>query len=114
MPRPLIRLRNEACSNWILSHVLPFVRVAFAVANQMIEETFLPMRQGDRNCAGQSTLEHPHPLPQREVQVPANEQMNVVGHDEVIPDQPSGCLRTPLPGRDDDGRPQTEMEPLTE
>jgi len=40
----------------------------------------MSMRRHDRNCAGRRTLKHSYPLPQREVQIPANKQTKVVRH----------------------------------
>jgi len=50
LPRPLVWILDEPRPHGILSHVFPFLRIALAVTNQMIEKAWLPMRRRRRNC----------------------------------------------------------------
>jgi hypothetical protein len=45
---PSVRRFAQFCSYWIRAHIIPFLRVAFTGAQQMIEKAFLPVRLG--NC----------------------------------------------------------------
>jgi hypothetical protein len=43
LPVPIIGVSNQASPNGILANIIPFLSVALAVADQMIEKSFLPM-----------------------------------------------------------------------
>jgi len=45
--RPSLRRLAQSCSYRIHSHIIPFLRVAFMAAQQMVEKTFLPVRLGN-------------------------------------------------------------------
>ena len=42
--RPIFRLLNQSRAHGIHPHVIPFFRIAFAAAQQMVEKSFLPSR----------------------------------------------------------------------
>jgi len=49
LPWPIVTMPNETGTDWILRDIVPFLRVAFAVTNEVIEKSFLPMRRWRRD-----------------------------------------------------------------
>ena len=40
--RPIFGLCNQTRTHWILVHIIPFLGVAFQIANEVVEESALP------------------------------------------------------------------------
>ena len=73
----------------IFTDVIPFFAHAFATAQEMIEESFLPWCPARGRFPGrfrEELLELANPAPQDEIHRTAHEKMNVVGHDDVSAD----------------------------
>src|SRR5438132_10515297 len=83
LPRPFPAIFNESSPDRIPTNVFPFFRVTFALANEMVEKTRLPMRSCFGNCCRQAPFQNAHPLDEDEIQAAAYEQMNVIRHDYI-------------------------------
>lgn len=53
------------------------------MANYVIEEAGLPMRQGGQNRFGQNTLKHPDPLYENEIGAACDKQMYMIRHEHI-------------------------------
>src|SRR6266513_3372059 len=85
---PLVWIVDKSSTNGILSNVIPFVSVAFIVAENMIKKAALP----DRRCTYQgnmfreSLFQHSYPWPELKIVGSADEKMNVIRHHHVSAD----------------------------
>ena len=87
--RPSIGICYETSAHWIVAHVIPFLGVALVTAQHVIEESTLPDRPSDLTANDlflQALLQHAEPSSKREVVGSADEQMEVIGHDDVAAD----------------------------
>ena len=65
--RPIFPAVNQACTNWISADIFPFLRVAFIVAQHVIEESFLPnlcVLSRPTRRFGQRLFQHSNPSAQ--------------------------------------------------
>jgi hypothetical protein len=83
---PIIGILNELRADWIVTHVIPFLCVAFVAAQHVVEESTLPdwvRAFVADNRLLEALLEHSRPSSQFEIVRSTDEQMNVIGHDDV-------------------------------
>src|SRR4029077_2981307 len=81
---PIIGFRYQPSANGILPDVIPFVSVAFIVAEDIIEKAALPDRRGLwRNLFRESLFQHSYPWPELKIIGSADEKMKVIGHDYI-------------------------------
>jgi hypothetical protein len=83
--RPLCSGINKSGTNRILLNVIPFLRVAFLVAQNVIKKSWLPQWSISRraNCHGHCSFQAIHPFNKVEVIIPSHEEMQMIGHDDV-------------------------------
>ena len=86
--RPILSLLYQTLSHRILTNVLPLLRVAFAIAQPVMETTVLKSsRIGNR--FSQPVFPEPQPAFNGEFQIMRHaEQMQMVRHQEIIAHQP--------------------------
>lgn len=81
---------HQACSDRILSNVFPFLAHAFVIPQDVIEKAFLPnlpLRFRPTDPASKSLLQSSNPPTKNKVIAAANEQMNMVGHQDIPADR---------------------------
>lgn len=83
LERPLIGLGSESGFHWILADIVPFFRVAFTVAQNMIEESGLPMGRIGLDGCGQGALEQPNGGADFLIVCDPDEAVHMVGHDDI-------------------------------
>lgn len=87
---PVFRTLDQARSHRILPNVFPFLAHAFFVSQEVIEKAFLPnlsfgVRPTYPACKG--LLQSSNPPTKNKVIAAANEQMNMVGHQDIPADR---------------------------
>jgi hypothetical protein len=82
---PLVWIVDKSSTNGVLSNVIPFVSVAFIVAENMIKKAALPDRRGpcQRNMFCESLFQHSYPWPKLKIVGSADEKMNMIGHHHI-------------------------------
>jgi len=84
LKRPFIRHRNQGRSHWIFAHVIPFLRIALAVANNVIEETALPKTGSAASDGGSyNAFQSANPDAQIEIIATTHKQADVVRHNHI-------------------------------
>ncbi|HEU5396517.1 MAG TPA: hypothetical protein VFV81_05065 [Verrucomicrobiae bacterium] len=87
---PVFRRSHQAGAHGILANVSPLLRIALAVSQPMVKSTRLKC-PGVRMYFGETIFPKAHPAFDSESQIPwGAEQMQVVGHQEIIADEPRG------------------------
>ncbi len=84
--RPIFPAVNQACTNWISADIFPFLRVAFIVAQHVIEESFLPnlcVLSRPTRRFGQRLFQHSNPSAQNKSWSAADKQMDMVRHNHI-------------------------------
>ena len=90
LERPFIRYPNQSRSHRILSNIIPFLRIAFAVPDDVIKRAALPNRDSAARDGGSyNAFQSSHPDSQIKIESAAGKQVNVVGHDHVAPHRES-------------------------
>ena len=98
---PIIGSCHKPCTDRILPHVVPFLRVALVTPQNVIEESTLPdwvCARGPHDALRETLFQKTDPASQLKVVRPADEQMNVIGHNHVAPDG-DVVLRVCSPGK---------------
>jgi hypothetical protein len=85
---PLVWIIDKSSTNGVLSNVIPFVSVAFIVAENMIKKAALPDRRGpyQRNMFRESLFQDSDPWPKLKIVGSADEKMNMIGHHHISAD----------------------------
>ncbi len=92
---PLGYVLHKAFADWIFSHVLPFFRIALAVAKAVVKRMRLPAPIVMIVQFPELPFPISHPIVKGIFQVMwRGEEMNVIGHHNVIAHEPFRC-RTP-------------------
>jgi len=88
--RPILHPLHQPGAHRILLHVLPLLRIAFSIAHPMMKPACLK-RPGVRMRFGKSVFPKTDPTLDRELQITRRaEEMQVVGHEQIITHEPSG------------------------
>lgn len=88
LERPFLDSLNQASPNRILTHIFPFLRIAFGIPNHVIKKSafpnFGPLRT---HLSTQDQFQHPPPLLQAKLARSRYKYVQVIGHDNI----PSYC-----------------------
>jgi len=87
--RPIVRVRHQVVSNWVVSHVLPLRDELLIRYHSRVPMTRLPLVRrvlvsNRKACLPELTPRLERPLPA----IPSCKQVNVVWHDNVAADEP--------------------------
>ena len=86
--RPILRSLRQLVAHRILPHVLPLLRIAFAIVQAMVKPATLE-RPNIRMRLGKLIFPERHPLLDGELQITRrSEQMHVIRHEQIIAHQP--------------------------
>ena len=89
--RPVLRAFHQFGPHRILADILPLLRVTFPITQTMMKTACLKSSRV-RMRFGEAVLPETHPTLDGEFQIArCAEQMQVIGHEQVIADEPCGC-----------------------
>ena len=86
---PIVCVRHQAGADWIIAHVIPFLRVALVTSQNMIEASAFPdwvSAPSAHNALRKTLFQKPNPTSQFKVIGPADEKVNVIRHNDVAAD----------------------------
>ncbi len=93
--RPILRAFHQFGPHRILADVLPLLRITFPIAQKMMKAAGLKSSRV-RMQFGEAVFPETHPTLDGEFQITrCAEQMQVIGHEQVIADEPCGCRAFP-------------------
>jgi hypothetical protein len=86
---PIVCVHHEAGTDWVIAHVIPFLRVTLITPQDVIKAHALPDRVGTRsahNAFREVLFQEANPASQFKIVRAADEEMDVIRHDDVAPD----------------------------
>src|SRR5215510_8038041 len=83
--RPFQRIADQSSTDGIILNIIPFVSVAFIVAENMIKKAALPDRRAswERKMFRESLFQYSYPWAELKIVGSADKKMNVIGHDHI-------------------------------
>jgi len=89
--RPIFRARHQSGTNRILPHILPLLRIVLAIAQPMMKSASLKNSRAWMRFS-KTVFPETDPTLNREFQIARRaEQMQMIGHQKIITDEPCCC-----------------------
>jgi len=84
LERPILASADQTRSHGIIADILPFLRIALAVPNQVIKKTALPQPAPAASDGGSDNAFSPaNPATKIESRIALHKKMNVIRHNNV-------------------------------
>ena len=83
LKRPVFRLFNQSRANRVLMDIVPFFGVALAMAQNVVEESGLPMGLWSRDHGGQGSFQQPDSRSDLVLRGDAYEAVDMIRHNDI-------------------------------